>query len=168
MCYSNDCFVCLFVALKTVYVECRLHTKIVDMEYSFLLSKWQSPSLGMTMPASLLSIPKWESASLTKTRRWRESFRQPIFSYNDKEAFGLYGKEAGIYWEWITYAWTHSDYQEIYCLSVYFRLFHLLWVGNLNVLKMKLCDICFILDYIFRWFMLQKKMLFCKIFTDLM
>ena len=68
-----------------MYAEHRLHTKIVDMEYSFLLSKWQSPSLGMTMPASLLSIPKWESASLTKTRRWRESFRQPIFSYNDKK-----------------------------------------------------------------------------------
>lgn len=113
--YSNCCFICLLVALKTVYVEYRLHTKTVDMEYSFLLSKWQSPSLGMTMPASLLSIPKWESASLTKTRRWRESFRQPIFSYNDKEAFGLYGRETGIYWEWITFAWTHSDDQKIYC-----------------------------------------------------
>lgn len=92
-------------------VECRLHTKTVDMEYSFLLSKWQSPSLGMTMPASLLSIPKWESASLTKTRRWRESFRQPIFSYSEKEIFGLYGIEAGIYWEWINYDWTHSDHK---------------------------------------------------------
>lgn len=35
--------------------------------------------------------------------------------------------------------------------------FNLLWVGSINVLKMKLCDICFILDYIFRWFRLQKK-----------
>lgn len=91
-------------------VEYRLHTKTVDMEYSFLLSKWQSPSLGMTMPASLLSIPKWESASLTKTRRWRESLRQPIFSYSEREAFSSYGRGADVYWEWISYAWTHSDY----------------------------------------------------------
>lgn len=78
-------------------VECTLHTKTVDMEYSFLLSKWHSPSLGMTMPASLLSIPKWESASLTKTSRWRESFRQPIFSYSEKETFGPYWMEVGNY-----------------------------------------------------------------------
>lgn len=91
--------------------ECRLHTKTVDMEYSFLLSKWQSPSLGMTMPASLLSIPKWESASLTKTRRWRESFRQPIFSYSEKQTFVWYWKEVGIYWVWINYAGTHLGYK---------------------------------------------------------
>lgn len=114
VCYSNCCFIRLLAALKTVYVEYRLHTKIVDMEYSFLLSKWQSPSLGMTMPASLLSIPKWESASLTKTRRWRESFRQPIFPTMIKSIW-LVWKRTGIYWEWITYAWTHSDYQKIYC-----------------------------------------------------
>lgn len=99
-------------------VECRIHTKTVDMEYSFLLSKWQSPSLGMTMPASLLSIPKCESASLTKTRRWRESFRQPIFSYGEKETFGWCRMEAGIYWEWVNYTWTHSDDKKIYIVGL--------------------------------------------------
>lgn len=50
------------------------------MEYSLLWSKWQLPSLGITIPASLLSIPKWESASLTNTSKCRESFLHPIFS----------------------------------------------------------------------------------------
>lgn len=101
--------------------ECRLHTKTVDMEYSFLLSRWQSPSLGMTMPANLLSIPKWESASLTKTRRWRESFRQPIFSCSERETFGLHWIEAGIYGEWINYDWTHSEYKN--CIAGLFQPF---------------------------------------------
>lgn len=54
------------------------------MEYSLLWSKWQFPSLGITIPASLLSIPKWESASLTNTSKCRESFLHPIFSCNLK------------------------------------------------------------------------------------
>lgn len=50
------------------------------MEYSLLPSKWHCPSLGMTMPAILLSIPKCESASLTNTSKRMESFLQPILS----------------------------------------------------------------------------------------
>lgn len=57
------------------------HTRTVDMEYSLLTSKWHCPSLGITMPAILLSIPKCESASLTNTSKRIESFLQPILSY---------------------------------------------------------------------------------------
>lgn len=55
-------------------------TKWPAMEYSLLLSRWHCPSLGMTMPAILLSMPKCESASLANTKRRMESFRHPILS----------------------------------------------------------------------------------------
>lgn len=50
------------------------------MEYSLLTSKWHWPSLGTTMPAILLSIPKCESASLTNTNNRIELFLHPILS----------------------------------------------------------------------------------------
>lgn len=58
-------------------------TCTVDMEYSLLTSRWHCPSLGITMPAILLSIPKCESASLTNTSKRIESFLQPILSYQE-------------------------------------------------------------------------------------
>lgn len=55
-------------------------TSMVDIEYSLLTSKWQWPSLGITIPAILLSIPKCESASLTNTNKRIDSFLHPILS----------------------------------------------------------------------------------------
>lgn len=59
------------------------------MEYSLLPSKWHCPSLGITMPAILLSIPKCESSSLTNTSKRMESFLQPILSCQETEDWSL-------------------------------------------------------------------------------
>lgn len=59
------------------------------MEYSLLPSKWHCPSLGITMPAILLSIPKCESPSLTNTSKRIESFLQPILSCQETEDWSL-------------------------------------------------------------------------------
>lgn len=70
------------------------------MEYSLLTSKWQRPSLGTTIPAILLSIPKCESASLTNTNNRMESFLHPILSCGARDALkrALNGSHARLRW----------------------------------------------------------------------